>query len=354
MDAALILLGFIIFLGVILPLILIAVSWIREHVFAKNCKKSIQKLSETTLQSYPWLAAQIADIEWAYDEETAARLRAKKRPAMKAADELSKIAKEKRELKQQCKMYEYQLTFLLSAIPWIKDYEEIAPIEAFSLANPETSDEEKYEKYKNWLSPSEYSSLPPAKKYQLALERYFEKPANTWEAGVMYERYIGFLLERKDYFVTYSGALEGREDMGRDLIAEKGNETLIVQCKRYSGHPVRENTVFQTFGSAMHYQAENESRIIKSVIYSTGELSDIALKCAKILKVDVYQNVPLEKYPMIKCNISRNGEKIYHLPFDQQYDKVVISQKKGEFYAKTVAEAEAKGFRRAFRWRGST
>jgi hypothetical protein len=28
---------------------------------------------------------------------------------------------------------------------------------------------------------------------------------------------------------------------------------------------------------------------------------------------------------MIKCNISkRSGEKIYHLPFDQQYDKVKI------------------------------
>jgi hypothetical protein len=47
-------------------------------------------------------------------------------------------------------------------------------------------------------------------------------------------------------------------------------------------------------------------------------------------------------------------EKIYHLPFDQQYDRTKIIKSKGEFYAKTVIEAELRGFRRAHRWRGST
>jgi hypothetical protein len=41
-----------------------------------------------------------------------------------------------------------------------------------------------------------------------------------------------------------------------------------------------------------------------------------------------------------------------HLPFDQQYDSTKIKNK-GEFYAVTVAEAEAAGFRRAFKWFGS-
>ena len=45
----------------------------------------------------------------------------------------------------------------------------------------------------------------------------------------------------------------------------------------------------------------------------------------------------------------RNGEKIYHLPFDQQYDKTKLEKKYGEFYCKTVKEAEDSGFRRAFR-----
>jgi hypothetical protein len=45
-------------------------------------------------------------------------------------------------------------------------------------------------------------------------------------------------------------------------------------------------------------------------------------------------------------------EKIYHLPFDQQYDKTIIIKNSGEFYAKDVKEAVSKGFRRAFRYMG--
>ena len=42
-----------------------------------------------------------------------------------------------------------------------------------------------------------------------------------------------------------------------------------------------------------------------------------------------------------------NKEKIYHLPFDQQYDRTIIGDQKGEFFAWTVQEAVDKGFRRA-------
>ena len=52
-------------------------------------------------------------------------------------------------------------------------------------------------------------------------------------------------------------------------------------------------------------------------------------------------------------NIARRGEeRIYHLPFDQQYDSTVIEPDRGELYAATTAEAEELGFRRAWRWRG--
>ena len=55
----------------------------------------------------------------------------------------------------------------------------------------------------------------------------------------------------------------------------------------------------------------------------------------------------MQEYPRIKCNIN-NGEKIYHLPFDQQYDRTQIKNN-GEFYAFTVKEAILKGFKRAKR-----
>ena len=71
-----------------------------------------------------------------------------------------------------------------------------------------------------------------------------------------------------------------------------------------------------------------------------------------MLGVKVLENVMLKPYPSIKCNISRKtGEKIYHLPFDQQYDNTVVEEERNECYVQTVKEAEELGFRHAFRWR---
>ena len=63
----------------------------------------------------------------------------------------------------------------------------------------------------------------------------------------------------------------------------------------------------------------------------------MAKKMAKYLGIKFKENIEVDDYPCIKCNIGRDmyGEtKIYHLPFDQQYDSTKIS-KKGEFYAMT-------------------
>jgi hypothetical protein len=74
-----------------------------------------------------------------------------------------------------------------------------------------------------------------------------------------------------------------------------------------------------------------------------------------LLGVRLYERYAFEPYPCIKCNVAHlSGEKIYHLPFDQQYDSTVVDNQSGEFYAMTVAEAEGKGFRRAFRWMGGS
>lgn len=38
---------------------------------------------------------------------------------------------------------------------------------------------------------------------------------------------------------------------------------------------------------------------------------------------------------------------------DQQYDSTTINTKIGDFLASTIEEAEAAGFRRAYRWHGN-
>lgn len=53
--------------------------------------------------------------------------------------------------------------------------------------------------------------------------------------------------------------------------------------------------------------------------------------------------------PIIKGNISSSGEKIYHVPGGEYYDKTVIDEAKGERWFCTEAEAVAAGWRRSKR-----
>ena len=46
------------------------------------------------------------------------------------------------------------------------------------------------------------------------------------------------------------------------------------------------------------------------------------------------------------------GEKIYHLPFDQQYDTTIIEYNRGELYVKNAYEAEKTRIQAAWKWHG--
>ena len=89
---------------------------------------------------------------------------------------------------------------------------------------------------------------------------------------------------------------------------------------------------------------------IHPLFVTTANLSDTAKEVADYLNITIVNNYIIEDYPLIKCNIGKDGEKIYHLPFDQQYDNVVITPSDGEVYAYTIQEAERLGFRHAYRW----
>jgi len=90
-----------------------------------------------------------------------------------------------------------------------------------------------------------------------------------------------------------------------------------------------------------------------AIFYTTTRLSDLARQFANELGIELKENLKFDQsYPCIKCNVDpATKEKIYHLPFDQQYDNTKIVNA-GEFYCNTVKQAEQAGFRRALRWRG--
>ena len=85
------------------------------------------------------------------------------------------------------------------------------------------------------------------------------------------------------------------------------------------------------------------------MLVTTTALSPVAQEAAELLEVRV-ETVRLPSvYPLIKCNINpATNERIYHLPFDQMYDRTQI-RLPGECFVLTVAEAEERGFRRAWR-----
>lgn len=313
----------------------------------ENQLTEIRSTLEDTMQSSPWLASKIADAVALIDGEIVAWLRAKKHPALKAAEQVKEISKEKRELLRQKKELEYQIQFYEGLFPWLEEFKTLSAPDAMAYVH---SVDDGYDYVRAWLSPEEYSKLSVTKKNQLALDRYKKRKKTDWEVGVEYERYIGYLAEKAGFRVLYNGATQGISDMGRDIIATDGQMTLVIQCKRWAKEKeIHEKHIFQLYGTTVLMQIEKKTAC-KGVFITSARLSQLAKKCALFLGIEFFENIKCWDYPLIKCNVSKEGEKIYHLPFDQQYDRVQISGKRGAMFAWTVAEAEENGFRRAKRW----
>jgi Restriction endonuclease len=318
----------------------------RDRVFRESFAKGRQ-----------WLADFIAEARAEIDKRREEQLRYKKHPARKFADVVKEIAHEKRELQAKAKFLEYQLRSYEEYFPFLEEYREVILDERAGLAANQDNIEqlESIDPVRLFLDQAEYEKLSSADRNQLALDRYIKRTKNNWEIGRLYERYIGYLYESKGWRVTYQGAIMGFEDFGRDLICLSDGRIEIVQAKCWSKHKViREKHIFQLFGTVIHFRKSNPGNVF-AVFVTTTDLSPEAKEVADALSIRVEQ-LPLKTdYPMVKCNLSRaTGEKIYHLPFDQQYDKVVVGDRKGEQYVATAIEAEQLGFRRAWRYLGES
>lgn len=326
----------------------------REKQLALD-QELFEEARSSALTASSWLAQEYADLDAKKAEITAYQLETKNRPAFTAADKIREFGRLRREAVYQAKAAQYQLDYLLSLNPHLEDELEMTPGEAASLL-PDHDETATDDPCKSWLSPEEYQNLPNVQKWQRALDHYNNRKKSNWQLGIEYERYIGYLLEQKGYKVRYFGATEGRADMGRDLIAENKEQILIVQCKRWSkDKTIHENHIFQLYGTTVLQRLHTPSnKGVLGVFVTTTSLSPLAGMCANYLGLKTYAHVPLEPYPQIKCNISNTGERIYHLPFDQQYDRTMLNPADGDMYVSTVLQAEAKGFRRAYRWHGQS
>jgi len=252
-------------------------------------------------------------------------------------------------------LYKYEI--LLQLFPELTNYvDDFNVINELDNYNNLKEIQENFDRVKHYVKKEEYEILTINQRNQLALDRYDKGNKTKWQIGRDYELYCGYEYEKENWKVEYFGIKEKLKDMGRDLIAFKNEEIHIVQCKYWSQKKlIHEKHIAQLYGTTIAYQIEKgELFNIKPVFITNIELSEKAKLFAKYLKVIIIKK-ELKEFPRIKCNYGKdeNGleTKIYHLPFDQQYDKILMN-KKGNFHAFTVDEAVNKGFRRAFRFYG--
>lgn len=337
--------------------------------YKEDVKKSLDILLKEKSQGFPWIATAIADYYENYDKIFANYLVNKKRPAFVQAEKIKEIAKEKKLFKKEFLITKYIIEYYETLFPWLREYVGINSEELIQSIYLENHLEEN-DPVSFYITKSEFETLSVTERNQKALDRYWNRDKDPWQIGRDYERYIGHLYENKGFKVQYHGIEKIKEDLGRDLICIKGNEIEIVQCKYWSsqiGIPIRENHVTQLYGTTIKYFLDNKRKNkkvqlnlfpellkesnITPVLTTTTNLSETAMEFAKVLGIRV-DKIPMDKdYACIKCNINfQTNDRIYHLPFDQQYDNTMIDITKDEMWAKTVKEAESYGFRRAWRW----
>lgn len=321
----------------------------------KQHRENLSALLSSNLTSIPWLAGMMSDF-LTYDLEVEAKKldwghdikRAKKVASIRD------IRKDARQRIEAAKVATYQLEYLRSLYPALDD---VLDTEYKDL--PLTGQIPEYDPVRYYLSKEEWSNLSEDEKNQLALDRYVESHTKTnWQIGRDYELSVCYEYTKKGYNVTTFGSYMGLEDLGRDLIATNAERTLIIQCKYWSTQKtIHEKHIFQLYGTMISYvidHPDSEGRTFALLVTNT-QISRMARRVAAHLGVSVVENHPMIEFPRIKCNIGRGefGEtRIYHLPMDAQYDITQIKNP-GEFYAFTVKEAVAHGFRRAYRWHGS-
>lgn len=309
---------------------------IKKTVFYTNLKTDGQRMISEKFDAFPWLAGTIADLLTISLEDEISSLRnSYSTKKWDRAQNITVLKHEMRELIKRNKMLEYELSYAKTLYPDLNSDPD--------FDTPENEQDTELSST-GWISKEEYNSLSDIEKNTLAFERYKKRNKTKWQIGRDFEMYVGYSWEKEGFKIDYTGIEKKLQDMGRDLLAHRGNEVYIIQCKYWSiDKTIHEKHLCQLYGTTVMYQIENPDKTVYSVFVTHTKLSQTAKTFAERLGIILYENVELGDYPAIKAN---KDSDIYFLPFDQQYDEV---HKNIEMFL-TVEEAENKGYRRRYKW----
>ena len=273
-----------------------------------------QSLIEATT-AFPSLIEAIKLFEEYKDNQIYRKLKNKARPAKRAAEEVKEQTRLRREADQRERQKQFIIEYYEYNAPFLVDLkDEFLQRPSISEDNSyfEYTEEERKDPISKFISPEKYRILSVVERNQLALDRYIERYKSNAHIGRIYERYIGYIFESDGYEVEYHGIKRGVEDLGIDLICNKGNSTILIQCKNWSRFKtIHENQIFQFFGTVYKYKQEHSGRNIRAMFYCTTKVSDLSRQFATDLGIELKENYHLDKhYPCIKCNVSgATGEK---------------------------------------------
>lgn len=316
-----------------------------------------QGLKDKSNESISRITSLYTDFLFVEFEISAQHLETKTRPAIVEAQRIRELKTKSKFHKVQYRQMMYKYEELLQLFPELENYvDDFSTIQQLDETKTLEKLQKDFDRVKYYMSKDEYEHLSLNERNQLALNRYLKGMKSNWQIGRDYELYCGYQYEKNGWSVDYIGMEQKLNDLGRDLIVRKENEIHIVQCKYWSKKKViHEKHITQLYGTTIAYGLDKDKSLdIIPVFITNIELSETAQKFANKLGVQIIQK-DLEEFPRIKCNINKDEfgleTRIYHLPFDQQYDRTQI-KKKGEFYSMTVKEAVDKGFRRAYKYYG--
>jgi hypothetical protein len=328
----------------------------KRRNFHDEIMEKIKTLFKERQNACMWLAGMMTDFLTIAEEEYQKSLEnTGKKAQLERAFKINDLRKEIRRLIRENKILKYEMDYVKALIPETEDI-----IEYNELGEKYSDNYQNEDFISAYLPKEEYSKLTETEKNKRALEYYINRKKSNWEIGRDFEMFIGYQFEKKGYRVQYFGIEKKLNDLGRDLIVESNRIINIVQCKYWSKEKtIHEKHIMQLYGTTIKYILDHpgEKRQVGALFITHTTISNTAREFARVFRIRVIENVELGKYPLIKCNVRRSGydqtSYIYHLPFDQQYDIVKINKKEGDFYAFTIEEAEAAGFKRAHRWHGS-
>lgn len=205
-----------------------------QEVLSKK-EKLFQDINNVNDSSVKKISSLFSDYLLLQYDLSANLLSKKERPAFSEAKRIKDLKTETRNYIEQYKIMLYKYEYLLNVFPelenYIEDFQSIKEIDDYSKIDNLSNEFDYVRKY---LSKEEYKSLSEVNRNQLALNNYIKGKKSNWQIGRDYELFCGQSYEGDGWNVQYFGMEKKLNDLGRDLIAIKGNETHIIQCKYWS------------------------------------------------------------------------------------------------------------------------